>query len=134
MNSNRSEKQARRFRSLSLSDFEWSPTSRYDQNGVSSYVNYDCRENGRIYADDEQFQGGNESVSSTEDLPGNADVQVSQKVVPQEIIETRKYGFQKIRRKHALKLVCGLSVALLAVFAPLLWTSDPNDGHYLVPT
>ncbi|KAL6272022.1 hypothetical protein ACE6H2_022714 [Prunus campanulata] len=132
-----SEKRARRFRSLSLSEFDWSPNARYDQEGYSHGVNYDCRENGSFYAGDEQFQGGPESVSSTDGIPVDADLQVSQEVVPENETEIQMSGIKSARRKVAVKLLCGLSFALLAVAMPLLWINDQGEGHegyYLVPT
>lgn len=132
-----SEKRARRFRSLSMSEFDWSPNARYDQEGYSHGVNYECGENGSFYAGDEQFQGGPESVSSTDGIPVDADLQVSQEVVPENETETQMSGIKSARRKVAVKLLCGLSFALLAVAMPLLWINDQGEGHegyYLVPT
>ncbi|KAJ7976370.1 ARM repeat superfamily protein [Quillaja saponaria] len=72
VNSDCSEKKPRRFRSLSSSNIEWSPASKYDQNGFSHGVSCDCKENESLYAGGEQFQGGPESVSSTDDVPADA--------------------------------------------------------------
>lgn len=136
-----SEKRARRFRSLSMSEFDWSPNARYDQegysHGYSHGVNYECRENGSFYAGDEQFHGGPESVSSTDGIPVDADLQASQEVVPENETEVPISGIKSARRKVAVKLLCGLSFALLAVAMPLLWINDQGEGHegyYLVPT
>uniref|UniRef100_A0A2N9EGE6 TORTIFOLIA1/SINE1-2 N-terminal domain-containing protein n=1 Tax=Fagus sylvatica TaxID=28930 RepID=A0A2N9EGE6_FAGSY len=133
-NSGFSEKQSRRFRSLSSSNIAWSPTTKYDQNGFSHDVNYNGKENGRLYANGEQFQGGPESVSSTDDVLTDANLQVSQEEVPEIKTETRRSGIQKDRQKIALKFICGLFFVLLAVFTPLLWINDQDEGYYLVPT
>lgn len=138
MNSDRYEKQGRRFRSISLSDFEWSPASRYDQNDTSRDVNYDCRANG------EKSQGGSESVSSTDDIPVNVGEQESHKVTPdcrtetqaQAQAQTQSFCIEKTRRKIYLMPVCGLPFVLLALLILFTWMNDQNefDGHYLVPT
>ena len=131
-----SERQNRIFRSLSTGNMEWSPTSNseHDQNDFTDDVNCDCKENGSLY-DDEQFQGGPESVSSTDDLPVvGADMQVPPEVVPENSNDTETVRMEKPLRKTACKLVCGLSFALLAVATPLLWISSQEEGHYLVPT
>ncbi|PON44199.1 Coatomer beta subunit [Parasponia andersonii] len=139
------EKQARRLRSISLSDFDWSPASRYDQNGTSHDVkNYDNRTNGSLYADGEKLQGASESVSSTDDIPAaNVGEQVSGKVIQDHKTENQAQTqnqssiIEKPRRKISLMLVFGLlPFLLLAVFVVLDWMNDQNefDGHYLVPT
>ncbi|PON86862.1 Coatomer beta subunit [Trema orientale] len=144
-NSDCCEKQARRLRSISLSDFDWSPASRYDQNGTSHDVkNYDNRTNGSLYADGEKLQGGSESVSSTDDIPAaNVSEQESGKVIQDHKTENQAQTqnqssiIEKPRRKMSLMLVFGLlPFLLLAVFVVLDWMNDQNefDGHYLVPT
>lgn len=126
-NSDFSVKQARRFsRSLSSSNIEWSPTAKYDQNGFSHDMN--CNANG------EEYQGGPESVSSTDDVLTDADLHVSQEAVPEDKTETQRPVLQKARQKTTSKFVCGLLFVLLAVFTPLLWMNDQDEGYYLVPT
>lgn len=131
-----SEKQNRRIRrSLSSGNIEWSPTSNseYDQNGFADHENYDdCEENESLYAD-EQFPGGSESVSSTDDLPGDADKQMPPEVVPEDGNYTQTFLESQLRMTKC-KLVCGLSFVLLAVATPLLWFNSQEEGHYLVPT
>lgn len=120
MNSDCSEKLGRRLRSLSLSDFEWSPVSGCDQNFEKA------------------LEGNSESVSSTNDIPAHADEhKVSDKAILQDH-ETRapNSGNKKHHHRAALKLVFYLLFALVAVFTLLVGMSDRDefDGHYLVPT
>lgn len=133
-NSDFSEKQARRFKSLSSSNIEWTPTSKYDQNGFSHVVNYNDKENGGLYATGEQFQGSRESVSSTDDVLTDTDLQASSEVVLEFKTRTHKPGIQKAHQKTAMKFICGLFFVLLAVFTTLLWIKDQDEGYYLVPT
>lgn len=133
-NSDFSVKQARRFRSLSSSNIEWSPTAKYDQNGFSHHMNCNGKGNGSMYANGEEFQGGLESVSSTDDVLTDADLHVSQEAVPEDKTETQSLGLKKARQKTTSKFVCGLFFVLLAVFTPLLWINDQDEGYYLVPT
>ncbi|XP_020218564.1 protein SINE1 [Cajanus cajan] len=121
-----SEKQNRRFRSLSSGNIEWSATSKYDQNGFSDHVKCDSEVNESLCAEVE-FQDGSESVSSTDDLP--VDTNMPTKVVPENRNVTPT-ALPKIK----YKLVCGLSFVLLALATPLLWINSQDDGHYLVPT
>lgn len=137
LNSGCSEKQNRRFRSLSSGNIEWSPTSEDDQNGSSDNVNYDCKESESVYDDsdnDMQIQDGPESVV-TDELPADADVQMPPELVP----ETESGNIQTVRMEKTLqktkyKLLCGLSFALLAMATPLVWITSQDEGHYLVPT
>ncbi|KAK7267069.1 hypothetical protein RIF29_19733 [Crotalaria pallida] len=125
VNSDCSEKQNRGIRSLSSGNIEWSPAShsRYDPNGIEDFENCDgCEENESLNTD-VQFQDGTESVSSTDDLLGDADMQMPPKVVPESRL-----------RKTRRKFVCGLSFVLVAMATPLLWINTQEEGHYLVPT
>ncbi|KAJ1398343.1 hypothetical protein SESBI_31183 [Sesbania bispinosa] len=127
-----SEKQNRRFRSLSSGNIEWSPASysKYDQNGVADHGNYDSKEN-ESSCDDVQFQGGQESVSSTDDLPGgDADMQRP----PESRDDTQTVLMKKPLQKAKRKFVCGLSFVLLAMATPLIWINSQEEGHFLVPT
>ncbi|KAJ1390517.1 Armadillo-type fold [Sesbania bispinosa] len=127
-----SEKQNRRFRSLSSGNIEWSPASysKYDQNGAADHGNYDPKEN-ESSCDDVQFQGGQESVSSTDDLPvGDADMQRP----PESRDDTQTVLMKKPLQKAKRKFVCGLSFVLLAMATPLLWINSQEEGHFLVPT
>ncbi|KAK7380646.1 hypothetical protein VNO78_33161 [Psophocarpus tetragonolobus] len=129
-----SEKPHRRIKSLSSGNFLWSPASfsKYDQNDADD-VNYNSKENGSLYGDN-QFQGGPESVSSTDDILGNTDVQRPSEVGPESrngaLTVLNGKSFQKT--KH--KLVCGLSFALLAIATPFIWMNSQDEGHFLVPT
>lgn len=118
------EKQARRSRNHSLSDCQWSLVSRCDQNCISP-DDYEFGDGENLYDDVEKFPGGFESVSSTEDVPTDADLQMSRKVIAENKIA---------RQKVNLKLVCGLSFAVLAVCTPLFWLSNQDEGGCLVPT
>ncbi|KAL2335075.1 hypothetical protein Fmac_016288 [Flemingia macrophylla] len=129
-----SEQPCRRIKSLSSGNVKWSPTpySKYDQNGVADQVNYDSKENGSLYGED-QFQGGPESVSSTDDLSAN-NLQSPSKVGPESKNGTQTVLMGKPFQKTKHKLVCGLSFALLAIATPLLWINSQEEGHFLVPT
>ncbi|XP_062113495.1 protein SINE1 [Humulus lupulus] len=167
MNSDYCDKQARRRlrnRSISLSDFDWSPASRYDQNDISQDVNYDRRANGSLFADDEKLQGDSESVSSTDDIVANVGEQESDKLFQdykteaqvqaqaetqalaqaqaetqaQAQIQTQpQFSIQKTGPKISLKLVLALPIVFLALFVLLVWIREQQnefDAHYLVPT
>ncbi|CAJ1953383.1 unnamed protein product [Sphenostylis stenocarpa] len=126
----------RRIKSLSSGNIMWSPTSftTYDQNGMVDHVNYDSKENGGLYSDD-QFQGGPESVSSTYDNPINSDMQrPSEFGRPESRNDTETVLVVKPFQKTKHKLVCGISFALLAIATPLLWFNSQDEGHFLVPT
>ncbi|KAL5547147.1 hypothetical protein UlMin_006834 [Ulmus minor] len=136
-NSDYSEKQARKFRSLSLSEFDWSPSSRYDQNHANSQgVNYDCSNGSSSPDGEQQIQAGRESVSSTDDIPAAVDERVSGKANPDCKTETSSLGIGKPRPKIASVLVYGLLFVIFALLALLVWMVDRSeyDGHYLVPT
>ncbi|KAF4346458.1 hypothetical protein G4B88_019968 [Cannabis sativa] len=124
VNSVCSENQARSSRNHSLDDFEWSSDCRCDHNYIS-HDDYDYRDDEKLYADVDQVLEGSESVSSTEDFPTDADLQVSLKVVAEN-----KTGHPKL----VLKLVCGLSFAAMAIFTPLIWLNHQDEVGYLVPT
>ncbi|XP_020220685.1 protein SINE1 [Cajanus cajan] len=130
-----SEKPNRRIKSLSSGNVKWSPAtySKYDQNGIAEHVNYDSKENGSLYGED-QFQGGPESVSSTDDLLANNDLPSPSEDVLESRNGTQTVLIGKPFRKTKHKLVCGLSFALLAIAAPLLWINSQEEGHFLVPT
>ena len=125
-----SEKQTRMFRSPSSSKFEWSPTSKYNQNGHSPNTNYELKKDEKLSDDSGQFQGRSESVSSTEDVPVNADLQVP----PGSKLEPKSLGIQKNNRKSAFGAVSGLFVLLFALLVCLLRIDDQGDGYNLVPT
>lgn len=135
MNLDCSEKQNRRLRSLSYGNIDWSRTSKYDQNCFSDQVKCDCGVNESLCADVE-FQGSSESVSSTNDLPGDADVKTPSKMVPENgnAMQLQNHHMGKTLQKTTFKLVCGLSFTLLAIATPLIWINNQDEGHYLVPT
>ncbi|KAK4282136.1 hypothetical protein QN277_013548 [Acacia crassicarpa] len=133
VNSSCSERQSRRLRNLSSGNMDWSSTSRYDHNYFPQNLRYECDYNKRLYAD-VQFQGGPESVSSTEDLPAGADMQAPPEMVPPKSNDAwTVVRIEKALHKTKLKLVFGLSLVLLAMATPLLWINIQDD-RYLVPT
>ncbi|TKY46199.1 spliceosomal complex [Spatholobus suberectus] len=130
-----SEKLNRRIKSLSSGNIKWTPASysKYDENGIADHVSHDSNENGALY-DDVQFQGEPESVSSTDDFPGNTDTQRPSEVGPANRNGTQPVLMGRPFQKTKHKLVCGLSFALLAIATPLLWINSQEEGHFLVPT
>ncbi|KAE9619795.1 hypothetical protein Lal_00038179 [Lupinus albus] len=126
VNSESSEKQNRRIRSQSSSDIEWSltPNSKYNPNDFEDHVNYDDDEDNESLYADVLFEGGLESVSPKDDLPGDVDMQMPPEVV---VPENRL-------RKTKRKLICCLSFVLVAMATPLFWINSQEEGHYLVPT
>ncbi|MED6157889.1 hypothetical protein PIB30_027689 [Stylosanthes scabra] len=125
-----STRQSRRFRSLSTGNVECSQRSNFklDQNDFTDYVNCDCNPNGSLL-DYDQFQDEQEPVSSTDDITVGSALQV-----PPENIDNIEMVRRKPFQKTIYKVLCGLSFALLAVATPLLWITNQEDGHYLVPT
>lgn len=127
-----SERQIRRLRNLSSGNMDWSPTSSYDHKYFPHNLGYECNHNDSLYAD-VQFQGGPESVSSTEDLPAGADLQGPSETVPPKSGDAQSAArIKKALQKTKLKLIFGLSLVLLAMF-PLLWINIEDDS-YLAPT
>ncbi|GAV72689.1 hypothetical protein CFOL_v3_35906 [Cephalotus follicularis] len=132
VNSDFSEKQTRRFRSPASRNFERSPSP--SQNGFSCEVAYEVEGNGNLYDGDEQFQGVSESVSSTDDTPADADVQMSREVVPASRTTTQKFCIEKTRKTTASKLVLCLLFTVLAVVTSFLWIGGQDEVYHLVPT
>ncbi|KAK7315657.1 hypothetical protein VNO77_34223 [Canavalia gladiata] len=135
--SDSSEKSMRRIKSLSVGNIEWSTAScsnsKYVQNGIADHVNYASKENESLY-DDMQFQGRLESVSSTNDLLGDADMLRPLEVVPESRNGTQTVLMKKSLQKIKYKFICGLPFVLIAIAAPLLWINSQKEGHFLVPT
>ncbi|MED6169647.1 hypothetical protein PIB30_023200 [Stylosanthes scabra] len=126
-----SNRQCRRFRSLSTGNMECSQRSnfKHDQNDFTDYVNCDCNPYRSIF-DYQQFQDEQEPVSSTDDIPVGSALQVP----PENIDNIETVCIRKPFQKTKYKVFCGLSFALLAMATPLLWIANQEDGHYLVPT
>lgn len=114
---------------------------------ISYGVNYDDVDHGSFYGGDEQSEGGPDSVSSTYGIPADADLQMSHEVVPENKISHEMVPENRTQvlnsdiknpyRKAAIKLFCGVFLALPAVAMPLLWINDQgewHDGYHLVPT
>lgn len=132
VNSNFSEKQSKWLRSPS-SKFDWTPTTKYNQNGFQHEVNYEVEGTENLSGCGEQVQIGSESVSSTEDVPADVDVEVSHEMLTGSKIEIPKSSIKKSYRRIAFKLVCSLFM-LLALLASLLWIGDRDEGYNIVPT
>ncbi|XP_059647313.1 protein SINE1 [Cornus florida] len=130
--SNFSVKQTRRCRSPYSSDFEWSPMSKYNQNASSHDMNHEIKKDVNLSGGGTQLHGGSESVSSTEDLPSDADLQVSRDEIP-EIKSEASFDVQRKHRKSTLSVLSGFLLVLFAVFICLLRIDDHGEG-YLVPT
>lgn len=82
---------------------------------------------------DVEFEVGSESVSSTDDLPIDADMHMGSK---KEVSENKNATqIEKAVKKTTFKLVFGLSFVVLAIATPLFWINNQDEGHhYLVPT
>ncbi|KAI8562005.1 hypothetical protein RHMOL_Rhmol03G0001300 [Rhododendron molle] len=126
--------QTRRFRSPSSHNFEWSPASKCYPNGLSLDMNYEVKRDEKLPAGSEQLQVGSESVSSTEDIPAAADLQVNEKVSPGSKVQFQTFEIQKTNCKSPTKVVCSLFVVLFALFICSMLINDQDDGYGLVPT
>ncbi|KAK3017422.1 hypothetical protein RJ639_007580 [Escallonia herrerae] len=126
-----SDKQSRRFRSPSSSKFGWSPSSKCDQDGLSPDVSNQTKR-GNLSIGGQRSNGNSESVSSTEDIPAEADLQVSSVVVPKTILQS--ITIPKDYRKIALSMFFGLLVLVFAIFICLLVSDGQEEDHNLVPT
>ncbi|XP_057737888.1 protein SINE1-like [Arachis stenosperma] len=126
-----SNRQSRRYRSLSTGNVHRSRRSNFeqDENCFTDYVNCDCNPNGSLF-DYDEFQDGKEPVSPTDDIPVGSALQV----LPENSDNIETVRIRKPFQKTKYKVVCGLSFALLAMATPLLWITNQEDGHYLVPT
>ncbi|KAJ9179919.1 hypothetical protein P3X46_008230 [Hevea brasiliensis] len=129
-----SEKLSKKFRSPYLSKFDYSPNMKLNRNGFQHSVGYEVEDNRNSCTGEEQFQDTSESVSSTDDAPGDADVQVSPEVVTTNKDDTSRFHNRKSHWKNSYRLVVSLFFALLAVFTSLMWADDQKEGQYLVPT
>ncbi|KAF8395974.1 hypothetical protein HHK36_017585 [Tetracentron sinense] len=132
--SNFSEKQSGRFRIPASNHLKWSPARKFDGNGLHHDLNNEAEGNKTLSETGEQMQDGSESVSSTGDVPANADAKPSCEVVPEDktriqslCIKRRNFG------KAALNLVCGLFFMLFAVISAL-WIDNKEEVFNLVPT
>lgn len=130
-----SEKPIRRFKSLSSGNIDWSPSaySKYDQNGLANHDKYDGKEYGSSCGDG-QYQGGSESVSSTDDLPADVDNQKPSEDVRESRKDPQIVRMEKPIQKTKRRFVCGLSFVILAMATPLIWLNSQEEAHFLVPT
>ncbi|KAI9184786.1 hypothetical protein LWI28_001040 [Acer negundo] len=150
-----SEKQSRRFGSPSSIKFEQSPTQSRNgfkqsptpsrngfeqsptpsRNGFSREIFYDVKGNGNLCNGGEQYQGGSESVSSTDDSPASPDTQITRELaVPEKKTEMQKLCVERTFGKAGLKFAFGLFFfMLLTAFVSTMFV-DQESGHRLVPT
>ncbi|XP_058756673.1 protein SINE1-like [Vicia villosa] len=132
-----SEKLIRRYKSLSSGNIIWSPSSnsKYDQNGIAHHVKYDdSNENGSLCGDDMQNQDEQESVSSTDDILGNSDMQKPSEKVTENRKVSHTLPAVKPLQKAKRKFFCGLSFLIVTMVTPLLWINGQEEAHFLVPT
>ncbi|XP_057982890.1 protein SINE1 [Malania oleifera] len=135
INSDFSEKQTSRFQDPSSSRYEWTPTAKCDQHGFSHGVNYEVKGNEKSPGSVGQFKDGSESVSSTDDVPHDADPQVSCEIDPETVTGAQKLSTERTKRKKTtFNLICGLIFLLIAIFASLLLMDHQDGSFYLVPT
>lgn len=127
VNSDISERKTRRFRSPSLCRCEWSP-EKSQVNGLFHRKRCGCRDN-----DGKYYHLNSESVSSTEDVQANGDLQVSSNDVAhtrtesQAVIPKNGYASPRI-------LIVAILAVLLAAFILLLWIGNQDQSYNLVPT
>lgn len=98
-------------------------------------MNQEVAENGNSSGGGgELCQAGYESVSSTEDVLANSNVQVSQELLPGNTTLNQDVGMMKAGKKISFKLVYGLMSLLFAIVVSLLWIDTQEGGRHLVPT
>lgn len=93
-----------------------------------------CREDNRdrkSSVENEQPHRSSESTSSTEDALADTESQCFTKAVPES--ETKSEGAYT-QQTSKCKMICGFSVAVLAILAFLLWDEDQDGFYNLVPT
>ncbi|XP_074373397.1 protein SINE1-like [Apium graveolens] len=143
-NSEVSGKQDRRCRSPCTSKFEWSPASKYSQNGYSrhSASNYDhiflpnMNRDANKSEDGKEVYGSSESASSSEYVPISADEMKSKNLARTNKTDLFKiYAPKEEYARSVHNIVCWLFVLVFAVFVRLLWIgSDEDEGNNLIPT
>ncbi|KAG8367997.1 hypothetical protein BUALT_Bualt16G0130800 [Buddleja alternifolia] len=124
--SSSSKKQIRRFISPTLSIF---PTSMHEQNGLSQKMN-----RGKSASDRRQLAYCSESVSSTEDLFTDTDLQLPRDVIPGNKTLLQSVDIQKDHLNSGLIIFCGIFFVVFAVFLCLLGIGDQIDHYIVVPT
>ncbi|XP_021898127.1 uncharacterized protein LOC110814853 isoform X2 [Carica papaya] len=125
-----SGRQPRRFRSPCSRNFDRKPKLHQDCFQHDSV--HDFEGNGNPCNAGEQSRCVSESVSSTDEVPLDADAQIPHKAIPQNVTEVQKICMGKAYGKAVSRLVFGFFI-LLAVLASLFWI-DGHEEHYLVPT
>ncbi|KAL3534087.1 hypothetical protein ACH5RR_002548 [Cinchona calisaya] len=122
-----SDKSNTRFRSAP-SQYEMTPTSKYEQNGVQRVRNLEINGNGKSPTGSEVLRGSSESMSSTENIPIEANMQPSQKKECPRV-DGWKFYWKSTRNMF--------SILLLVIFSSILCfmlTDDQGEGHNLIPT
>ncbi|KAL0359378.1 UNVERIFIED_CONTAM: protein SINE1 [Sesamum angustifolium] len=129
-----SMQQVRRFRSPKTSAFTWTPTLMSEQNGLSQDMDHESNRDKKSSSGGDLFHGSSESVSSTEDVFTNKDVQLLPEVV--HCIKPSQFQRVNVQENHSNSsrgIVCGIFVVLVAVILCLL-LGGQDDYAILVPT
>ncbi|KAL0405070.1 UNVERIFIED_CONTAM: protein SINE1 [Sesamum radiatum] len=130
-----SMQQVRRFGSPKTSAFAWTPTSMREQNGLSQDMDHESNRDKKSSSGGDLFHGSSESVSSTEDVFTNKDVQLLAEVV--HCIKPSQFQRVNVQENHSNSsrgIVCGIFVVLVAVILCLLALGGQDDYDILVPT
>ncbi|KAL2535172.1 ARM repeat superfamily protein [Abeliophyllum distichum] len=128
------ERQTRRFGSPLSSKFEWTPTSKHEQNGLAQVMHCNIERGENFSFSGEQFHFQSESVSSTGDMLPDADLQVSPEVVCGNQNESHSANIQKGNIKSGRSIVGCLLLVLFAIFLFLLGFDNQDNSYVLVPT
>uniref|UniRef100_A0A2P2L6X4 TORTIFOLIA1/SINE1-2 N-terminal domain-containing protein n=2 Tax=Rhizophora mucronata TaxID=61149 RepID=A0A2P2L6X4_RHIMU len=128
-----SETQSIRLESSCSTEFNYSPSTRYSQNGLHNNAGYEVRHNRNLRAAGDQFECASESVSSTDDIVVNGGVQVSPDVSHGINCGSPNNCIKKSRWKISSGVIAVLFV-LLAIFASLMENHNVDGGPHLVPT
>ncbi|KAK6945444.1 hypothetical protein RJ641_026546 [Dillenia turbinata] len=127
-----SEIQARRKACLSLNEFEWSPSPKFNQKGFPQTATNERFGNGNLCGSMQQMQGGSESVS-TEDFPAPQGAEMSPEIIPEIKSEAQGLSTRERVGKTRFNLVCGF-LMLFAVFASMFLIEVQEKCFTLVPT
>lgn len=128
-----SERQTKRFESPFSSKFQWTPTSKHEQNGLAQGMNCNIERGKHFSCGGELFHGKSESVSSTGDVLPDKDSQVSPEVCGNQT-ESQSANIQKVHRKPGREILGCLLLVLFVVFLFLLGFDHQNSSYVLVPT
>lgn len=128
-NSNISDRHNRRYGSPS-SQFERTPTSKYEQNGVC--VNYRINEDNKSLIGTDEAHGSYESVSSTEDVLAETNLHGSPRIADKSKLQPDITGGHRQNWKFISIMFAMLFILVSTISAFFLTGKD--DGHHLVPT